>query len=592
MPHRKTIQLAGRPVSGGIAIGRAEIHLEDPSVVPEYALAGSEEIEAELRLFAEAREAADREAQADVRWARGNLPESEAEIFEAQRAILRDPSLVEWVESRIRDEKINAASAIHRRFDEFREILGESSSEIIRNRILDVTDAERLILSHVRGHVGRRGANEGAPSDRGRVIVITVDPPPSLLARVDPARVAGIVCEKGAGMGHVAVLARALNLPTIIQVEGLLENVREGEMVAVDAEEGRILVNPPEQQLLKLRARERQRRILQPPAPSDPRGQRVTRDGRRILLVGNVGSQREVDLCAQSAADGIGLYRSEFLYLARDRFPSEEELVATYSAAACSFVREPVDIRLPDLGSDKHLPGTRVPSERNPALGLRGLRFLFAHPEMLRTQIRAILQASADGPLRLLLPMVSGPDDVRRVRDLVGKCHEELRREGRRHNPDLPVGSMIETPAAAVLARSVANEADFVSIGTNDLTMYLLAVDRDGSHHSAHYDPFHPAFLRTLRDVVEAGRDAGTPVSICGVIAADPTWTGLLVGLGVDRLSMAPQWILPIGLVVATLDAAAWQKAAAEILALPAADEIRRRVRELAAAGGSKAPAA
>jgi phosphotransferase system enzyme I (PtsI) len=584
VPHRKTIELVGRPVSGGIAIGRAEIHLEDPSVVPEYALVGAEEIEAELRLFADAREAADREAQADVLWAHGNLPESEAEIFEAQRAILRDPSLVEWVETRIRDEKINAAAAIHRRFDEFRAILGESSSEIIRNRILDVTDAERLILSHVLGHAGRRSATDGAPAEGGRVIVITADPPPSLLARVDTARVAGIVCEKGAGMGHVAVLARALNLPTILQVDDLLEKVREGEMVAVDAEEGRILVNPTEDQLAKLRARERQRRILQPPAPSDPRRQRVTRDGRRIFLVGNVGSQREVDACAQSAADGIGLYRSEFLYLARERVPSEEELVATYSAAACSFVREPVDVRLADLGSDKHLPGTRVPAERNPALGLRGLRFLFAFPEIMRAQIRAILQASADGPLRLLLPMVSGPDDVVRVRGLVEECHEELRREGRRHNPDLPVGAMIETPAAAVLARAIAEEADFVSIGTNDLTMYILAVDRDGSHLSAHYDPFHPAFLRTLRSVVDAGRLAGKSVSVCGEIASDPTWTGLLVGLGVERLSMAPQWILPIGQVVAELDAGRCAKASEQILTLSGADEIRRRIRELAVA--------
>jgi phosphotransferase system enzyme I (PtsI) len=573
----RTVVLQGRAVSGGVAIGRAEIHLEDPSVVPAYTLAGGEEIEAELRLFASALAAADQDAQADVAWARVNLPASEAEIFEAQRAILRDPSLIEWVEARIREDRVNAAAAIHRRFDEFRAILDESSSEIIRNRTIDVTDAERHLLSHVLGLERRRG--DGGAGDE-RVVLITADPPPSLLARVDPQRVAGIVCERGTGMGHVAVLARALNLPTLLQVDGLLAEVREGDTVAVDAEEGRILVHPSGEEVSRMRARERQRRILLPPAPSDPRQQRVTRDGKRILLVGNVGTQREVDACAQSAADGIGLYRTEFLYLARDRLPTEEELVATYSAAACSFVQEPIDVRLPDLGSDKHLPGVRLLAERNPALGLRGLRLLFAHADLLRAQVRAVLRASADGPLRLLLPLVSSAEDVRRVRALVEECHEELRRAGQRHDPDLPVGAMIETPAAAMLARDIAEEADFVSVGTNDLTMYVLAVDRDGPHLAAHYDPFHPALLRTLVEIVRAGREAGKAVSVCGEIASDPTWTGLLLGFGIERLSMAPQWILPIGQVVAAVDVRAWEGVAADVLALPSAEATRRRVRD------------
>jgi phosphotransferase system enzyme I (PtsI) len=243
-------------------------------------------------------------------------------------------------------------------------------------------------------------------------------------------------------------------------------------------------------------------------------------------------------------------------------------------------VREKVDVRLADLGSDKGMPGARVPLERNPALGLRGLRFLFAHPELLRTQVRAVLQAAADGPLRLLLPMVSGPDDVRTIRDLVWDCHEELRREGRRHDPDLAVGAMIETPAAALLAPEILDESDFVSVGTNDLTMYMLAIDRDSAHLAAAYDPFHPAFLRALRGIVDAGRTAGKPVSICGEIASDPTWTGILVGLGVVRLSMAPQWILPIGTVVAELDGGAWEHTVAELLTLRSPDDVRRRVRE------------
>jgi phosphoenolpyruvate-protein kinase (PTS system EI component) len=200
---------------------------------------------------------------------------------------------------------------------------------------------------------------------------------------------------------------------------------------------------------------------------------------------------------------------------------------------------------------------------------------------LLRTQLRAILQAAADGPIRVLLPMVSSADDVRRVRALVAECHEDLRRKGQRHDPDLPVGAMIESPAGAVLAREILEEADFVSVGTNDLTMYMLAVDRDGAHLAPYFDPFHPAFLRTLHAVIQYGRAAGKPVSVCGEVAADPTWTGLLVGMGLERFSMAAQWILPVGYVVATIDGPFWEGVAAEVLAMPSSEQIRRRIREL-----------
>jgi phosphotransferase system enzyme I (PtsI) len=307
----------------------------------------------------------------------------------------------------------------------------------------------------------------------------------------------------------------------------------------------------------------------------------VTRDGVRILLAGNATSQREVDGAAQVDADGIGLYRTEFLYLSRTDLPDEAELASTYAEAARSFVDDPVDIRLLDLGSDKHLPGLDLPAERNPALGLRSLRLLFSHPKLLRTQVRAVLQASAEGPLRLLLPMVTGAEDVRRVRELVSACHEELRREGIRHDPDLPIGAMIESPAGALLAEEILAVSDFVSIGTNDLTMYLLTVDRDASHLAGFYDPFHPAVIRTLHRVAAQAVAAGKPVSICGELAGDPTVTGLLVGLGIQRLSMSPQWLVPVGHVLAGLDAGAWREVAEGLIRLGSAEEIRRTVREV-----------
>jgi len=578
----RSVVLSGRSISPGVAVGRAEVRLEDPSVVPVYRLASDADVEAEIEAFSVALRRADQEAEKEVHWAKESLPDSEAEIFEAQRAILRDPSLARWVEDRIRNERVNAAAAVRIRFDEFRTILQESNSEIIRNRIIDVSDAEHLILSQLLGHP--RDRTDGLDLAGAPVVLVTNNPPPSLLARIDPEHVVGIVCEQGAGMGHIAVLARALGLPSLIQVEDLLAQTRDGDMLAVDGDSGQVTVNPGKRALEDLRARERRRRMLQPPRPSDPRGQRVTKDGVRIYLRGNAASQREVDAAAQVDADGIGLYRTEFLYLSRAQLPTEGELASIYAEAARSFASDPVDIRLLDLGSDKHLPGGLMPQERNPALGLRSLRFLFEHPDILRVQVRAVLQAAAEGPVRLLLPMVTCPDDVVRVREMVAECHEELRREGVRHDPDLAVGAMIENSAGALLAREIFEEADFASVGTNDLTMYLLSVDRDASHLAAYYDPFHPAVIRTLREVTAAAEDAGKPISVCGEIAGDPTLTGLLIGLGITRLSMNPQWIVPVGQVLAQLDSAEWRSLVEELAGFSSAEGIRRRVRQVQSA--------
>ncbi len=581
----QNVELGGHSVSSGVAVGRADIRLEDPSIVPVYCLRAESDIQAEIETFHAAMQAADREAEGDVEWAKGNLPDSEAEIFAAQRAILRDPSLREWVEGRIRDDRINAAAAVRQRFDEFRSIMQESASEIIRNRILDVTDAERLILSHVLGQPRKPTSYRFDTTERtgDPVVLVTNNPPPSLLARIDPETVAGVLCEEGAGMGHVAVLARALDLPAIIQVDGLLAEIRDGDLVAVDAEEGRILVRPDGTALEELRRREVQRRALRPPRPADPRAGRVTADGIRISLRGNSASQREVDSAAQVDADGIGLYRTEILYLSRNRLPTETELVDIYSAAARAFSRDPVDIRLLDLGSDKHLPGTHTPSERNPALGLRSLRFLFANPEILRTQIRAVLQAAADGPARLLLPMVGSVSEVRRIREFVSECHGDLRREGTRHDADLPIGAMIEHPAGLYLAPEIFSEVDFASVGSNDLTMYVLAADRDEAHLAGSYDPLHPAILRALRPLIRHADEAGIQISICGEIAADPLMTGLLLGIGFRNLSMSPQWILPVGLTLPSLDVGEWKTLVDEVIELKTQTEVRRRIREFQA---------
>ncbi len=578
---RKTIVLTGKKISGGIAVGRACIRLDDLSVVPAYGLTNEAEVEAEIQTFHQAIEEAEREANEDLDWARGNLPEMEAEIFAAQKSILRDPSILEWVETRIREDRENAAHVVRKRFDELRSILGESTSEIIRSRVQDVTDAERLIQSHLLGQP-RASTSTNGPEESGgaSAVLVTHSPPPSLLARLDPGTVAGLLCEAGGKMGHVAVLARALNLPALIQVEGLLRRVREGDLLAIEADDERVVVNPDPAELDAIRARERKRKLLLPPAPSDPRAQRQTSDGKRIFLLGNIASTRDVDAAAQIDADGIGLYRTEYLYLAKNRLPTEAELVTAYSRVAVAFTRDPVDIRLLDVGSEKHLPGTSAITEGNPALGLRSLRFLFANPAILETQVRAILQAAAEGPVRLLLPMVADPEDVDRIREIVARAHESLRAEGVRHNPDLQIGAMIEHPAGVAMADDIVEAADFVSVGTNDLAMYVLAVDRDAAHLASYYDPMHPAVIRVLAGLVRVADEAGKPLSICGEMAGDPSLTGFLVGMGITRMSMAPQWILPVGLMLASIDSQSWKTLAEQAARASSAERVRALLRE------------
>lgn len=579
---RKTVVLRGKKVSGGVAVGRARIRLDDLSVVPSYRLTNDAEVEAEIQNFRHAVDAAEQESTRDLEWARGNLPELEAEIFAAQRAILRDPSVIEWVESRIREHKENSAQAVRRRFDEFRTILGESESEVIRSRVQDVTDAERLILAHLLGTpLLKDSADPGEFSDDGApTILVTHSPPPSLLAHLDPEKVAGLVCEGGGKMGHVAVLARALNLPALIQVDGLLRAVREGDLLAIEADEERVVVNPPDEELIAVRARERTQKLMLPPAPADPRSQRKTADGRRIFLSGNAASARDVEAAVQIDADGIGLYRTEYSFLTRHKLPTEAELVSSYSSVAVSFTKDSVDIRLLDVGSEKHLPGMTHAQEANPALGLRSLRYLFDHPQILDLQLRSILQASAEGPLRLLLPMVADVSDIERIREQVARTHETLRREGIRHNPDLSVGAMIEHPAGVYMAPEIFEAADFVSVGTNDLTMYLLSVDRDAAQVANYYDPLHPAVIRALRDLVIESERAGKVLSICGEMAGDPSFTGFLVGLGITRLSMAAQWILPVGLMLASIETVKWKECVERAAAAATSAGVRAVLRE------------
>ena len=369
-------------------------------------------------------------------------------------------------------------------------------------------------------------------------MLVTHTPPPSLLARHRSrnGRRTGVRGRREDGARRGAG-ARTEPSRARFRSRDFCARVREGDLLAIEADDERVVVNPRSR-----RARSDPRARAQSASCSSRRRPPIrarsdsTADGKRIFLLGNVASTRDVDAAAQIDADGIGLYRTEYLYLAKNRLADRGGARRRrIRSVAVSFTKDPVDIRLLDVGSEKHLPGTSAITEGNPALGLRSLRFLFANPAILETQVRAILQAAAEGPVRLLLPMVADPEDVDAdSRDRGARARVPARR-GSPPQSGSPVGAMIEHPAGVAMAEDIVEAADFVSVGTNDLTMYVLAVDRDAAHLASYYDPMHPAVIRVLASLVRIADEAGKPLSICGEMAGDPSLTGFLVGMGITR---------------------------------------------------------
>ena len=440
--------------------------------------------------------------------------------------------------------------------------------ERMRLRAADIRDLQSRLL---RALLGRREA------DLSRLpagcVLVTRELTPSMAVGLDRERVAAILTETGGSASHAAILTRALGIPAVLGAAGALQAVENGELVLVDGDAGTALPRPGRKEQEEYRTR--RAALLRRQARLEPYRRRPTvdGDGRRLRLYANVGHPAEAVRAAAEGAEGIGLLRTEFLFLDRAEPPTEEEQLAAYLAAARPFPRGEVVIRTLDAGGDKRIPWLALPQERNPFLGCRGLRASFAQPELFRVQLRALLRAGAEAPgLRVLLPMVTSVSEVRKVRAMLAQCAVELEREGLACRPELPLGVMVETPAAARTADQLAQESDFFSIGTNDLT---LAADRNNPEAKRLYTPFHPAVLRELRDVIRAGRQAGIPVGLCGEAAADPELLPLLLAWGLEELSVSPALLLETRARIAGWTAAEAGAVERQVMALAGPEEIR-----------------
>jgi phosphoenolpyruvate-protein phosphotransferase (PTS system enzyme I) len=571
-PRSQTMQtLRGIAVSPGVAIGPVLILDLHGHPLPLRSLA-ADAIDAEVTRLDQALESARAEVEAAEADARKRMGPQFADILAAHARMIADPTLRQDARARIVSERVPAEQAIGDVLDVYAHRLEVLTNLHLAARAADVRDIRQRVLDVLAG-----GRNPNALDDPavGPSVVLTHDLSPSQTAGLDPTRVLGFATEAGGRASHTAIVAAALEIPAVVGVGRFLDAARHSETVIVDGEEGIVILNPDAAALRRYRRASTERATRFARLAEQAAVPAMTKDGTRVELWGNIEFPAEAAACLELGADGIGLYRTEFLYLNAVRPPTEDEQFEAYSAVVRSMAGHPVTIRTLDLGLDKLVSYQEsMPVCKNPFLGLRSIRLSLRDPEFFRTQLRAILRASPLGDVQVMFPLVSTLGEFRRARALLDEVARQLEDDGIAVRSDLRVGAMIEVPAAAIMADRLAPEVDFFSIGTNDLIQYTLAVDRTDESVADLYSAADPAVLRLIAQVVEAGRVHQTPVSVCGSMGGDPLYTMLLLGLGLRQLSMPPHQIPEVKRVILGIDMEQARLLTSAVLALDTAEAV------------------
>jgi phosphoenolpyruvate-protein phosphotransferase (PTS system enzyme I) len=560
----------GIAASQGIAYGQIFLYLQSDVEVPVYQVEPEKRAE-EIARFDHAMLVTRQQIQKIMAEVDKNLGPDEARIFDAHLLVLEDQALVGET---IRDfEKTgrNIETCFNHVSQRYIQAFNEIDDEYLRERAGDIRDVAQRVLQNLLGQ-----ASQSLSQLVEKRVVVANDVSPSDAAGIDSSQALAIVTDSGSKTSHAVIVARSMKVPAVVGVRDLTTRVQSGDWLLVDGYEGTVILNPSEQTLFRYGKIQEDKKGYEQRLMDANRQPAITLDGITIPLRANIEKVDEIDLVREYLADGVGLFRTEFLYLSANRIPSEQEQFIAYKTVAASLAPAPVIIRSLDLGGDKPLAGTAhlFPKEDNPFLGYRAIRFCLDNPDIFKDQLRAILRASAFGNVQLMYPMISGREELARANAVLAECKEELRVKGIAFNAKLAVGTMIEIPSAAMTADLLAKDCDFFSIGTNDLIQYLLAVDRVNDRIAHLYEPTHPAVIRTLKRVIDDAHRRKIKVSVCGEMAGDAIYAPLLLGLGIDELSMTPPLLPAVKYLLRSMKLSDAKKLAKEALTLGSAKEI------------------
>ncbi|MCA9297662.1 MAG: phosphoenolpyruvate--protein phosphotransferase [Phycisphaerales bacterium] len=569
-------QLKGIPVSEGVVIGRVFVLDDDRRRIPRHPIK-AEGVERELGRLAEAIERSIADLNVVYAQAEQELGEETAKIFMVHRVMLSDPSLIEPMRRMIGEDLVTAEYAVHRTLSDFAAQLRRKADPIFATKQDDVLDLAKRVLDHLIGqqHTRLSEVMHGT-------VVISRDLTPSQTAQFDRERIVGFVTDFGGQTSHTAIVARALDLPAVVGCRNVTTMALDGDMVIVDADRGMVILDPTEAQIEEYAGYAEQNRTYRLSLGDLRDVESATRDGTHIALNGNIEFAEEVQSVLNAGGEGVGLFRTEFLYLTSPTEPTEEDHYRAYARCLELLDGKPLVIRTVDLGADKYTQERAENPERNPFLGVRSIRYCLKNVPMFKRQLRAILRASSLGPMKIMLPLITSVSEFRHTKFILHDVMEDLADEGVSYDPDIEVGMMVEVPSAALLADEFAREVAFFSIGTNDLVQYTLAVDRTNEGVADLYRATHPAVIRLIRDVIGAADRHGIPVSCCGEAAGELSYALLLVGLGLRTLSVTASSIPNLKRVIRSVSIEECEQIAEKALTLDSDVQVASFLRDRA----------
>lgn len=566
--------ISGISASPGIVFGKALVLKEEKIIIDNQKIV-DDQIETEIARFYEGRTAALEQLSSIRDRALKSLGEDKAAIFEGHLMILEDEELEEEIIDYIRSNKANAAAAAGKIIDQQVQMLSEIDDEYLKERAGDIRDIGNRLLKNILGmHIVDLGdINEEA-------ILVAYDLTPSETAQLNLEKVLGFITDIGGRTSHTSIMARSLELPAIVGTNNVTEKVNSGDYLILDAVNNAVYVNPTQDQIDALKAQQAQLAEEKAELAKLKDLPALTLDGHRVDVVANIGTIRDCEGADRNGAEGVGLYRTEFLFMDRDSLPSEEEQFQAYKEVVEAMNGRIVVLRTMDIGGDKELPYLDLPKEMNPFLGWRAIRIAMDRREILHAQLRAVLRASAFGNLAVMFPMIISVEEIRELKAVIAKLKQELRDEGKAFDENIQIGVMVETPSAAVNAKFLAKEVDFFSIGTNDLTQYTLAVDRGNEMISHLYNPMSPSVLGLIKQVIDASHAEGKWTGMCGELAGDERATLLLLGMGLDEFSMSAISVPRIKKLIRNVNFADAKALADKAMQVPTVAEIEQLVNE------------